>query len=661
MKLDCAMGEDNSANKLMVSRYVKRHEEIVTKTFEIVNEGLRMSSESLIKEGTEFQDIPIVPTANCGSGFLFKLGQDNDDMETSRCASGYNSDRVKAVGCETEVQFPGTLASNDVFLKTCKYRDEGTSKNPAVWIHSHSYGKDSTSAASKCLLESFVKSSSDTGSFIFKRERSEFDQGKTSVRSFNGRSALISSNQLTDAKLRLGEREYHQYHEVDGHSRPRNSVTVCFRESNTSSFFDPPSMSSHHFSALGGEWFQEMQKFSGFRLLPSHLDTSEKTEVKKSLYDCYSLQKVPKCTHNVETMRICTNVDSVLDPGASRPMFCHAIHGLRITKKTDVNIENDKFRSTRILSDTPCDLCSLSPLIYGQGKRGLKIQSLSNFTNSESKGHYVKDSEVTAKNAPVQEKDPLSGATSTPSKKVINMDCNSSRQTSVAFSTHAKFKRPNTELPDLNLDLRPLPATVTSSENGDPPSSRTQSLEMDILLTHAKQPKHQSSPSLDDSPVANPGNRLVKRLKLSSLHSAQGTESSSKDETSFQEKLNDNFGSIPGSAVISSEKPTFRKPQGKDYLSVNPSEKDLGLLLSHAWIQRWQHNGSSSTKNKSSTKMFCDPQSSNLTLKGLQNKQFPSIAAMALMGRAMSVFQPCELQKRGSFTVWNAKASQKHD
>ncbi|XP_075475532.1 protein PHOTOPERIODIC CONTROL OF HYPOCOTYL 1-like [Primulina tabacum] len=359
-------------------------------------------------------------------------------------------------------------------------------------------------------------------------------------------------------------------------------------------------------------------------------------------------------------MRICTTVDYVLDPGASRPRFGHAIHGLRITKKTDVNLENDIFRSTRILSDTPCDLCSLSPF-YGQGKRGLKIKSLSNFTNSESKGNYVKDSEVTAKNALVQEKDPLSGSTSTPSMKGINMDCNSSRQTSVAFSAHAKFKRPNTELPDLNLDLRPLPATVTSSENGDPPSSRTQSLEMDLLLTHAKQPKHPSSPSLDDSPVANPGNRRVKRLKLSSLHSAQGTKSSSKDETSFQEKLNDNFGSIRGSAVISSEKPTFRKPQGKDqYLSVNPSEKDPGLLLSHAWIQRWQHNGSSSTKNESSAKMFCDPQSSNLTLKGLQNKQFPSIAAMALMGRAMSVFQPCELQKRGSLTVWNAKASQKH-
>lgn len=436
INLDFVMEQDNFADKLKVSKSVKSHEEIVTKTFEIVNDGPRMSSESLRKEGMEFQDLPMVPTPNCGSGFLFKLGQDTDDMETSRCASGYNSDRVKAVGCETEIQFPGTLALNDIFSKTCKHRDEGTSKNPPEWMQSHSSGKDSASAASKRLLESFVKSSSDAGPFIIEREYSEFDQGKTSVPSFNVRSGLISSKQLTHAKLRLGEREYHQCHEVDGHSRPRNSVTVCFRQSNASSFFDPPSMSNHHLSALGGEWFQEMQKVSGFRLLPSHLDTSEETEINKSLHDCYSLQKVPKCTQNVETMRICTTMDSVLDPGGSRPRFCQAIPSLRITKKTDVNLENDIFRSTRILGDTPCDLRSLYPFC-GQGKRGLKIQSLSNFTNSESKGNYVKDSEVTAKNeSSVQEKDPLPGATSTPSKKVNKVSSTLSQYQCIKVSAH---------------------------------------------------------------------------------------------------------------------------------------------------------------------------------------------------------------------------------
>ncbi|XP_073151291.1 uncharacterized protein [Henckelia pumila] len=592
MTLDGALGEGNSANKWKVSRSVKGHEDIVSKTFEIVNEGLRTSSVSLSKEGMGFQDLSMVPTANCGSGFLFKLGQDTDDMETSR------------------------------------YHHEGTSKKTPEWVQSHSSGKDSPSAASKRSLEGFVKLSTEAGPFIFEREHSEFDRVKTSVRSFMGGSALISSNQLTDAKLRLGKREYHHYPEVEGHSRPRNSVTDCFRESNTSSFFDPPSMSSHHLSAFGGEWFQEMQK-------------------------------MPKCTHNVENMRICTTMDSALDRGGSLPRFFQAIHSLRITTKTDFNLENDILRSTRKSGGIPSDLCNLSPF-YGQGKRGLKIEFLSNFTNSESRGNHVKDSEVTAKNdSSVQEKDSLSGAISISSKTKtgINLDCNSSRQTSVAFSKHAEFKRPNTELLDVNLDLRPLPATITSSEHGDPPSSRTQSLAMDILQTHAKQPKHQSNPFLDNSPVPNPSNRCTKRLKLSSSHSAaQGTKSSSKDQTLFQEKLYDNFGSIPGSAVISSE-PTLRKPQDKDqHFSVNPSAKDLELLLSHAWIQRWQSNGSSGTKNKSSTMMFVDHQSSNLTPKRLPNEQLPSIAAMALMGRAMAGFQPCELRKRGSFTVWNARA-----
>lgn len=39
INLDFVMREDDSADKLKVSKSVKRHEEIVTETFEIVNDG----------------------------------------------------------------------------------------------------------------------------------------------------------------------------------------------------------------------------------------------------------------------------------------------------------------------------------------------------------------------------------------------------------------------------------------------------------------------------------------------------------------------------------------------------------------------------------------------------------------------------------------------
>jgi hypothetical protein len=38
-----------------------------------------------------------------------------------------------------------------------------------------------------------------------------------------------------------------------------------------------------------------------------------------------------------------------------------------------------------------------------------------------------------------------------------------------------------------------------------------------------------------------------------------------------------------------------------------------------------------------------------------KNKQFPSIAAMALMGKAMNCFNPSELTKKGPVIVWNTK------
>ncbi|KZV17733.1 hypothetical protein F511_01542 [Dorcoceras hygrometricum] len=597
LDLDHTLRDDNCANKLKISRSVKRDEEIVTKSLAIVNESLR-------------QDLPTVLPAISGSV------------------------------CETEIQFPGVLASNDIVFKNCNYQDESTSKHPSKWIQSHASAEDSISAVSESFWESFVTPSSVASPFIFESQLSEFDEGKTPVPSFIGRSAIISSSQLIDANLRMGKHEHN--HKVDNHSQPRNSVTVCSKERNSSSFCDPPSMSSHHMSTLGREWFQKMQKFSGLRLFPSQFDASEKTEVMKALYHRYSQQKLPKCMYDMETLY--STLDSVEDPGVSSHRFRQTTHTLLIS-----NLENSLFRSTRISGDTPCDLCNMSPC-YGKGKRGLKIQSPSNFTNSERKGNYAKDSEVTARNESyVEEKDPLSGAISTPLTKAIFMDCNS-RQASVAFSIQGEVKIPNTELRDINLELRSLPASVTSSENWDSLSSRTQSLEMDIILTHTKQPKEQSVPCLDNSPVANPGNRCVKRRKLSSSHSTpQGTDSSSEDEPSLQGEPNKNFGTIFGSAVISSE-PPLTQAKGKDqYFSV----KDQEVLLSHAWIKRWQ---GSSTKNESRTVVFGVPRSSNLTLKGLQNEHFPSIAAMALMRRALSGFQPCELQKRGSLTVWYPRA-----
>lgn len=148
--------------------------------------------------------------------------------------------------------------------------------------------------------------------------------------------------------------------------------------------------------------------------------------------------------------------------------------------------------------------------------------------------------------------------------------------------------------------------------------------------------KPKSNFSLDDLANADPGERWVKRLKLSSPNpSAQGTKSS--NFAPCQVKISKLFGGIP---KISTTTPALEKSEesGKSEENRKDNGKEASVS-SDAWIKRWLY-----------TKCEAERQSSDVSL------QLPSIAAMALMGKALAYLQPCEFRKRGSCTVWNIKA-----
>ena len=79
----------------------------------------------------------------------------------------------------------------------------------------------------------------------------------------------------------------------------------------------------------------------------------------------YSMQRLPFSVHDVETMRICTTVDSVGQALKGPPKFCQTTHRLMITKKTDVDLfEGQEFRgavaSTNLKEKATCALLSAS-------------------------------------------------------------------------------------------------------------------------------------------------------------------------------------------------------------------------------------------------------------------------------------------------------------
>jgi hypothetical protein len=69
----------------------------------------------------------------------------------------------------------------------------------------------------------------------------------------------------------------------------------------------------------------------------------------------------------------------------------------------------------------------------------------------------------------------------------------------------------------------------------------------------------------------------------------------------------------------------------------------------NSWIGRWGQGGTPVYhEDPGQGRQATKPGRSSEELEG----QLPSIAAMAMMGRAMNKFWPCEHQKKGPFVVW---------
>lgn len=330
---------------------------------------------------------------------------------------------------------------------------------------------------------------------------------------------------------------------------------------------------------------------------PNPLSTREKIEFKNLE------RKKPRTVHDVETMRI----------------ISQTTHSFLITKKTDVSLRNDsqRFRESRVSSQLTGNR-SKAPL-FGHGSRGVTIQSLSSSNDSDREEKIPRfksfkgkiNESLTDTNTMdidfVKEKNYNFGAFTPIPKKVVIKDPSESHQPKMT-SDQDKVKNTNrkTELPDINIELTAPPETAeTSTENNpEPSSSKTQSLDMDVLFPSANpETKHAKAIAL----ALDPTNRWLNRLKSTSSQPAN------------------------------------------NMLICTKTNNEEGITLDHPWIQRWRHNRGKGTQNKRKAENL-SPRDSKIDIK---EKQFPSIAAMALMGKAFTGFQPCMFRKRGSFLVWN--------
>ncbi|KAJ6368685.1 hypothetical protein OIU78_001126 [Salix suchowensis] len=362
-------------------------------------------------------------------------------------------------------------------------------------------------------------------------------------------------------------------------------------------------------------------------------------------------------------------------------------------KKNFLEMFRDSAISTEFKGKMVTKLLEISPDFGFHVKKGVKLLPLDSSTGSEGKestGNFktsaaIKENDSLAEgkentenantSAVNEESDSsaetdtmdmdafcenhLSGVASLQSDKGINegLKLPASQAGMPSVKQETKGRQMNTKLPNINEELPLFPGVARSPDDMETSSSRTQSLDADFFLPHAK---HSTNSKFSDCPDASvrldPCSRWFMRLK-------GGT--SKVEEASSQQNFSKFFNKMQRHSKTSSE-PKTSKSDGKDsdqiaelpgkaeFYSIYSEKKRQEITLSHVWVQRWFHNPSASLKKKTGAAVVSEPESSEAALD-FQKKQFPSIAAMALMGKAMNGFCPCEFRRSGSSVVWNIK------
>ncbi|WMV51430.1 hypothetical protein MTR67_044815 [Solanum verrucosum] len=256
-----------------------------------------------------------------------------------------------------------------------------------------------------------------------------------------------------------------------------------------------------------------------------------------------------------------------------------------------------------------------------------------------------------------------------PRTEVSGMDLNiPALQAIDCLEKEVGHKSLHTKLPDLNLELPSL------TDKLEPTSSTTQSLDLRLFLGHNEHP----SPLKANFCLATllkdkPGSRWVKRLKLSASRSfSVGTKSSYLSGKSSNVKANKSDCkisrvTITGSVLTAGKRHceelmardrTLALARNSDSSPLYVMKKQHELLTSLSWVQRWLHNRSATAQKRPKSVVVCEPYDSKLSLGDFQKKQAPSIAAMALMGKAITGCQSCEFQIIGTCLVWNTVVSE---
>ncbi|KAJ0971646.1 hypothetical protein J5N97_019605 [Dioscorea zingiberensis] len=196
------------------------------------------------------------------------------------------------------------------------------------------------------------------------------------------------------------------------------------------------------------------------------------------------------------------------------------------------------------------------------------------------------------------------------------------------------------------------------SEIRDTSTSRTESMGEDHFLYHVnKKDNSESTQPVDSSLCPESSNQWLKRLRRDPSECfAHGTKrlkladalGSGRGYTLYNEVLNceGSSSNLPSSSKEQKEPAKAIVLKEKGECSSEEPAKEV-----HSWIRRWCHGSQQTAPQVSQALPML--KSAKAVPERTEGKQLPSLAAMALMGKAVNSFRPCEFQRKGSSVVWN--------
>ncbi|XP_073007636.1 uncharacterized protein [Typha latifolia] len=217
-----------------------------------------------------------------------------------------------------------------------------------------------------------------------------------------------------------------------------------------------------------------------------------------------------------------------------------------------------------------------------------------------------------------------------------------------------------TELLHINLQHAKSSDKAVSASKREPSISRTLSLAGDHIFKN--QENSSSSVPTEAPECLEQSSRWLKRLGHNLSDSlAIGAK---RLKVGCGPSTGELLGSVINYNRSNSELMKYIKEQkGPDKKTELPNDcagsSGVSVKSMQSWIGRWcRCDNPREARDQANvpTTLLSDPEKSNMVPENLEGRHFPSIAAMAMMGKAMNKFRPCEFQRRGTSVVWNTEA-----